>query len=137
MNIKLVFITIFAVAFVLIAGFCVAFAATDVTLEWDSNTEADMSYYQIYRSDDGGTTWIMIGQSTHTGDGTETFLDEAVPDGSYKWYVTAVDLSGNESLPSNIVGETLDSVAPAPPTGLWVKIKQIIAWLINWLFGWV
>ena len=123
----------------LILGFCMsnlAEAATDVTLAWDSNTESDMSHYKMYRSDDGGTSWIMVGNIPHIGTGEETFLDAAVPDGSYNWRVTAVDLTGLESGPSNVVGETLESQPPAPPTGLWVKIKQIVAMIINWIINW-
>ena len=121
---------------ILALGTCMAFANTDVTLAWDSNTESDMSHYKMYRSDDGGISWIMVGQIPHIGTGEETFMDENVPDGSYKWRVTAVDLTGLESGPSNVVGETLESQPPAPPTGLWVKIKQIIAWLLGWLGQW-
>lgn len=119
-------------------GMCVATAnaATDVTLAWDSNSESDMSHYKMYRSDDGGISWIMVGQIPHVGTGEEIFLDVAVPDGSYNWRVTAVDLTGLESGPSNVVGETLESQPPAPPTGLWVKIKQIVAMIINWIINW-
>ena len=121
---------------IVLLGTCIAFANTDVTLVWDSNAESDMSYYKMYRSDDDGATWIQVGQILHIGAGEETFIDQNVPDGSYKWQVTAVDNDGLESGPSNVVGEILETQPPAPPINLWIKLKQIIACLINWLFGW-
>jgi len=130
-----------AIGFLLVfgLGFCFvakAQAATNITLEWDSNTEPDMSHYNIYRSDDDGNTWVLVGQTPHTGAGKETFVDEAIPDGDYRWRVTAVDLDGLESGPSNVVARSLESQPPAPPTNLWIKIKEIITALLDWLFGW-
>jgi len=111
-----------------------AFAASDVTFEWDSNTEADMSYYNIYRSDDNQVTWNKVNpvSITHTGMGTETWTDFGVPDGTYSYYATAVDTDGNESEKSNIVTGSFDTEAPAPPQNLLITlIKKIIAWIMN------
>ena len=126
------FITIlFFIALLLPA---LTFAGADVTLEWDSNTESDMSHYNIYRSDDGQATWHKVNPEpiSHTGMGTETWTEVNVPDGTYHWYATAVDMGNNESSPSNIVPATIDTQAPAPPQNFLVSlIKKIIAWIMN------
>jgi len=111
-----------------------ASAGADVTFEWDSNTEADMSHYNIYRSADNQVTWNKVNAAPilHTGMGTETWTEMSVPDGTYSWYATAVDTGNNESGPSNIVTATIDTQAPAPPQNFLVSlIKKIIAWIMN------
>ena len=111
-----------------------AFASADVTFEWDSNTEPDMSHYNIYRSDDGQATWHKVNPDpiTHTGTGTETWTETNIPDGTYHWYTTAIDTGDNESEPSNIVSKAIDTQAPAPPQNFLVSlIKKIIAWIMN------
>lgn len=118
---------------VLISASCV-FAATDVTFAWDSNTESDMSHYNIYMSSDGQTSWSKVNASpiTHAGTGTETWTQSAVPDGEYAWYATAVDTSDNESDPSNIVTKRIDTTAPAPPANFFIElVKKILAWLFG------
>ena len=126
------FITIlFFIALLLPA---LTFAGADVTLEWDSNTESDMSHYNIYRSDDGQATWHKVNPEpiSHTGMGTETWTETNVPDGTYHWYATANDIEDNESDPSNILTAKIDTQAPAPPQNFLVSlIKKIIAWIMN------
>jgi len=110
--------------------------ASDVTFEWDSNTEADMSHYNCYRSADQ-TNWIKVNPTPilHAGTGTETWTEVGVSDGTWYWYGTANDTEGNESMPSNIVTATIDTQAPAPPQNFMVSlIKKIIAWLKG-IFG--
>ena len=109
-----------------------ALAGADVTFEWDSNTEQDMSHYNVYRSDDNQATWHRVNPAPipHTGMGTETWTEYNVPDGTHHWYGTANDTEGNESGPSNIVTATIDTQAPAPPQNFLVSlIKKIIAWI--------
>ena len=106
--------------------------ASDVTFEWDSNTENDMSYYNVYESVDNQATWNKANPDPimHTGNGTETWTECGVTDGTYHWYGTAVDTGGNESDPSNIITETIDATPPAPPQNFWVSlIQKIIAWI--------
>ena len=113
-------------------------ADSDITFEWDSNTEPDVLYYNIYESKDGQTTWTMVNPTpiNHTGMGTETWTKLGVSDGTYSWYGTAVDMSDNESDPSNIETRTLDSTPPAPPQNFWVSlIQKIIAWIRGFFSG--
>jgi len=129
---KLLFLTLMALLVPVLA-----FGAADVTFEWDSNTEADISHYNIYRSDDGTATWNQVNASpiTHSGSGTETWMDLGVSDGTYSWYVTAVDTEGNESQPSNIVSATIDSTAPQPPANFLIALIQKILAFLGKLFS--
>jgi len=52
-------------------------------------------------------------------------------DGTYFWAVTAYDTSGNESVFSNEVSKRIDSVAPAPPSGLSALIQKIVAAIMD------
>lgn len=106
--------------------------ASDVTFEWDSNTENDMAYYNIYRSGDAQATWNKVNPVpiNHIGSGMETWTECGVGDGTYHWYGTAVDTEGNESDPSNMVTATIDATPPAPPSNFIVSlILKIIAWI--------
>ena len=123
-------ILLFCSMVLLVASVC--FALSDVTFEWDSNTEADMFYYNIYQSVDNQATWNKVNPNPiiHTGAGTETWTECGVPDGTYHWYGTANDIGGNESAPSNIVTVAIDSTPPAPPRNFFViLIQKIIAWI--------
>lgn len=109
---KLIFIII------LLLPISTAFGA-DVTFEWDPNTETDLAGYRLYQSDTSGVYTYGDGNQVETiPAGTETVTLYGVPDGTWYWVLTAYDTSGNESGPSNEVTDTLDSTAPAPPTGL-------------------
>jgi len=114
-----------------------AYGASDVTFNWDSNTEADMAYYNIYRSDDGQLTWNKVNSAPiiHEGMGIETWTELGVPDGTYAWYATAVDTSENESAASNIVTASLDSTAPAPPKNFLITLIQKILAFLKAVFG--
>ena len=62
--------------------------------------------------------------------GIETGQLAGVADGTYFWVLTAYDISGNESGPSNEVTASLDSTAPEPPKNFLLNlIQKIIAWL--------
>jgi len=107
--------------------------ASDVTFKWDSNTEADMSHCNCYRSSDQ-TNWSKVNPEPilPQGTGTETWTEVGVSDGTWYWYVTAVDTEDNESGPSNIVSATIDTQAPAPPQNFVVSlIKKVLAWIMN------
>lgn len=136
---KLILKLALVLAFLLIP--VLALAGADIELSWDSNSESDMSHYNMYRSQDNSVpkpwTKLNVDPIVHIGEGSEFYTDYAVPDGTYYWYVTAVDDSGNESGPSNVVSKTIDSTAPAPPSGLVAKIIQLIASIFKFLFGWM
>jgi hypothetical protein len=64
-----------------------------VELEWTRNTEKDFKGYNVYRSTDGGPF-----EKIAEGIPAPTFSDNKIEAGKkYRYEVTAVDLSGNES----------------------------------------
>lgn len=66
-----------------------------VILSWDANTEPDLQGYNIYRNGQKiNFTTIKNVNFTITG---------LKNDEEYEFYVTAVDMAGNESEPSNII----------------------------------
>ena len=74
------------------------------SLAWNSNSEADLSGYRIYRQDGDGphapVTALLF---------TSNFEDSTLPrEGKFTYSITAVDLAGNESGWSNIAPPDLD-----------------------------
>jgi hypothetical protein len=65
-------------------------------LSWDPVTDPDLGVYRVYSRAQDGAPYDLRGETT-----SSTFHDAGVPDLDY--YVTAVDLSGNESAPSDAV----------------------------------
>lgn len=103
------------------------FAGTNVTFEWDANTETDLAGYRLYQSNTLGT--YMFGSGNEVAEitvGTETVILENILSGTYFWVLTAYDTEGNESLPSNEVTVTLDSMSPSAPNNFRITIKIIL-----------
>jgi fibronectin type 3 domain-containing protein len=72
------------------------YAAGVVELVWTANTEADLAGYNVYRLENQ-TAGRVNKELVHT----PIFRDTSAPPGmTLTYYVTAVDLSGNESKPS-------------------------------------
>jgi fibronectin type 3 domain-containing protein len=80
----------------------------DIHFSWYSISDTDFMSYNIYKSTDNGTTWILaaggITDTVHT-------LFDVDPD-FYHFYVTSVDMGTNESMPSEILAV---STLPQPP----------------------
>ena len=114
-----------------------AWADSNVTLQWTANTENDLAGYRIYRGAQAGGPYTQVGNDIACGPNDATcceFIDMNIPDGTYCWVATAFDTSGNESEYSNEVIDTLDSVAPAPPQEMNV-FKKIIAYIERHYMG--
>lgn len=105
---------IFLLLFVSVLAASLLYAAT-VQVSWDQNTEADMASYKVYQ----GNT--VVGTVQHP---TATFDVLNVPDGIYTYYVSAVDTAGNESVKSDGASITVNTTAPAKPTGIRAIIKN-------------
>ena len=87
-----------------------------VELSWNANTETDMASYNIYQ----GTT--LIGTVNHPG----TMFDILnVPDGTYNYYLSAVDTSGNESIKTDALTFTVNAKPPEKPTGFKARVKNL------------
>ncbi len=86
---------------------------SDVTLTWKANTESDLAGYLLYRNDQlANVTGIVVGNlKPYMLTGT-TYVDKALPDGKFKYYLVAMDQAGNTSDPSNTIEVNIDTHAP-------------------------
>lgn len=82
------------------------------SMQWDANLEPDMSVYRVYLSQVSGVYTVPYVTVSHP---TVTTSLGVLTQGTYFLRVTAVDLSGNESLPSNELTFFYDGV-PSNPT---------------------
>lgn len=101
-----------------------AAADTQVTFTWDPNTEPDLAGYRLYQSRIS-EDYDFTSPIAEIPAGTQTAVATCA-DGTFYWVLTAFDTVGNESLPSNEVMATLDSTAPAGPTGFTIQATVII-----------
>ncbi len=82
---------------------------TNGTLKWSPHRERDVIGYRVYRAEREGTPFRVV--ATIKSGQTLSFTDHTA---SGIYYVTAVDITGNESAPSNIVSKQKEK--PAIPT---------------------
>jgi hypothetical protein len=79
-------------------------------LSWNANTESDLASYKIYFSQFPGILNNLTAQTLNTGNTSTgitfpyTFFDK---DGTWRFAVTAIDTSGNESGQSNVVSKRI------------------------------
>ena len=95
---------------------------TEVQLVWTASVSDDVAGYRIYRSTNL-STYQLVNLSTYTAY-TDTGLTNLV---TYWYFVKAVDLAGNESSSSTIVGAmpfSPDKIAPAPPVGIYTAFDN-------------
>ena len=78
------------------------FSGEVVQLDWSTPADDDISYYNIYRQDIGSSEPATVFTSEEN-----TYTDEVGYLGDFEYWVTAVDLSGNESDPSDVVAIAL------------------------------
>lgn len=105
----------------LLIGVCQA--ASNVTFEWDANSETDLAGYRLYQSQISGAYTFGDGNQVATIlTGTETITITNTDDGIYFWVLTAYDTDGNESGASNEVTANLDTLAPGAPATLVITI---------------
>ena len=90
-----------------------AAAGTDVDLVWQGNTEADLAGYLLYRNDRIATVdGTVIGDLTPYLVAGTVYRDAGLPDGTYVYYLIAMDGAGNMSDPSNSITVEIDTRAP-------------------------
>jgi FlgD Ig-like domain len=80
--------------------------AQDITLQWEQPAINDFDHFNIYEAVNGGSLTLL----DHTI-GVQYFL--TVTNGNYQFYVTTVDQTGHESVPSNIVTANVTVGLPA------------------------
>jgi len=84
----------------------------EVWLNWKESEEG--AVYVVYRSEDEGEAAAV--DSTFRTDFQDRGLEYEI---EYTYYITAVDVADNESLPSNTVsGQPFNNLAPLAPTGV-------------------
>jgi len=94
--------------------------AESVTLAWTDSTSPDVVSYRVYQSLIEGM--FAIGPECNAVvilDGTDecmtkTMVDELIIGYRYHFIVTAIDSTGNESEPSNMVSITIDPASANP-----------------------
>jgi hypothetical protein len=74
--------------------------ATIVIASWQPSAEVDLAGYNVYRGPSGGGPWtrVSVDRTVRVASFRDTGL---APSTRYYYYVTALDASGNESVPSN------------------------------------
>jgi fibronectin type 3 domain-containing protein len=78
-------------------------AGDSVELSWEGNTEGDLAGYRVYRAEGAGA-FQKIADSA-----IPAYADHAVEHGkSYRYEVTSLDQSGNESTPSPVADIALE-----------------------------
>jgi flagellar hook assembly protein FlgD/Tol biopolymer transport system component len=86
---------------------------SDVTITWKANTEADLAGYLLYRNDQlANVTGIVVGNMQPYLIKDTTYVDRGRPDGTFTYYVIAVDEAGNMSGQSNTLEVTIDTRPP-------------------------
>tara|TARA_B100000609_G_scaffold176443_1_gene154299 strand:- start:52 stop:597 length:546 start_codon:yes stop_codon:yes gene_type:complete len=73
-----------------------------VELDWNISPDEDFSYYNVYRQDQSSLEVAIIFETENN-----YYSDNIEIDGDYQYWVTAVDVSGNESDPSEPAMVTL------------------------------
>jgi penicillin-binding protein len=85
------------------------------TILFDPSESPDVLGYRIYRSVDGEPFRLLEGKVVLHGE-YAAFYENINPFSSYAWYLTAVDVHGHESQPSQIVtSQPEGSLFPFPP----------------------
>ena len=76
-----------------------------VMLAW-SSPATTVGSYNLYRSQDGGTTWSLL-SGTNLGPGTTSYTDTGLTNGTtYSYYLTTMDPNGFEGPPSSVASAT-------------------------------
>ncbi|MFO7526284.1 MAG: hypothetical protein R6W68_12605 [Ignavibacteriaceae bacterium] len=80
---------------------------------WEKNIEIDLKGYRLYRSVNNINNFILLVEIIQT-EYVDRFLEY---DSVYYYYLTAIDFTGNESSPTNIIDiQPLNLSAPQPPS---------------------
>ncbi len=99
-----------------------------ISLDWDTNQEADVIGYTIYRATASGA----FGEPLASGVKNSNYFDEsAVPGTTYYYVVRAMDDDPSVSGPSAEVSALAGHTPPAPPTGLRITpdgFRMVLDW---------
>ena len=105
------------------AGLQAAADGAGATLGWTANGENDLAGYLVYRASDTSTSYTKLTADPVTG---TSYTDPALtPGGSYRYQLSAVDKTGNESGRTGDVAVTSNSEA-VPAATYENTAKQIV-----------
>ncbi len=89
---------------------------SNATVTWKANTDSDLAGYLLYRNDQlANVTGIVVGDLAAylISPVITSYLDKALPDGTYRYYLIAVDHAGNMSTQSEYsIDVFIDTRAP-------------------------
>jgi VCBS repeat-containing protein len=86
---------------------------SNMSLTWTGHAEPDLAGYKVFKKVDG--EWIEIAALSEM---ETSYLDSNLVNGVYSYCVTAFDLIGNESAPSNEASGTIGIDLLETPSGL-------------------
>jgi len=105
-------------------------SGSNANIAWNANAETDLAGYLLYKNDQ-----LVNASSAGTGDikpyllSKTAYADQNLPDGTFRYYLIAVDQAGNMSGQSNKLDVTIDVRAPkatiVQPIG-GTKIQEVI-----------
>ena len=87
-------------------------------MDWTARRPADLAGYNVYRSATATGTFTRLNAALVSGH--QSYADTSAPVGVSYYQVTAVDLTGNESVRS----ATVTATRPAPPWQTPVRINS-------------
>ncbi|MBU0675771.1 MAG: hypothetical protein KJ950_14110 [Proteobacteria bacterium] len=97
---------------------------SDTEIEWSPNQEDDLAGYLLYRNYDlANASALVTGNLTPYLINSLTYTDSSLPDGTFSYFVVAMDQAGNLSDQSNSISIDIDTHPPQavltePVTGI-------------------
>lgn len=104
----------------------------DVALTWKVNTEPDLAGYLLYRNDQlANVNGIVAGNLKPYLVAGTGYTDKSLADGTYRYYLVAMDQAGNTSDQSNTLEVAIDTHPPhmtitEPVNGLKFEARQMV-----------
>ena len=105
---------------------------SDVTVTWKADGESDLVGYLLYRNGQiANAKGIVVGDLKPYLLNVAAYLDKGVPDGKFRYHLTAMDQAGNMSGQSNVIEVNIDTHPPHmiigdPPDGTKFQNKILI-----------
>jgi fibronectin type 3 domain-containing protein/flagellar hook assembly protein FlgD len=87
--------------------------AGTVQLSWTLSDASDLAGYHVYKGVED--QWLRLNADLLTG---TSYVDADLANGTYTYHVTVMDLTGNESPPSNEASATVNQLLPPQPVGV-------------------